>query len=62
MVWGPHPCTISITLESGSEIRIDHRQLLELEGALLEAKRQVLCRLDSRDWHEVDPRLAGAAK
>ena len=55
---GPHPCWIDFTLPFGKTVRLDHRELLELEHAVAEAKRQVLCKLDRRDWHELDPKLA----
>jgi hypothetical protein len=57
-VWGPYPCWITLKDERGTEVRISHTELLKLEHAVAEAKRQVLMKLPSKDWHEVDPALA----
>lgn len=59
-VGGPYPCWIRLTVD-GKDLSISHTELLALEQAVAEAKRQVLMKLDRRDWHEVDPKLAGAA-
>jgi hypothetical protein len=57
-VWGPHPCWIKVRVDGQEVMSIPHTQLLQLEHAVAEAKRQVLCKLDRRDWHEVDAKLA----
>jgi hypothetical protein len=54
---GPYPCWIRMTDESGTVVSIRHTELLSLENAVAEAKRQVLSKLPRRDWHEVDPKL-----
>lgn len=55
---GPFPCWIGLRDENGDGMRIRHTELLALEHAVAEAKRQVLCKLDRNYWHEVDPSLA----
>lgn len=57
-VTGPHPCWIEIT-DGRNGLRLSHTDLLQVEHAIAEAKRQVLCKLPRNRWHEVDPNLAG---
>jgi hypothetical protein len=57
---GPYPCRIRMVDDrDGEAISLPHTRLLELEHAIAEAKRQVLCKLPREQWHEVDPKLAG---
>lgn len=58
-VGGPYPCWVTLRDENGDGMRIRHSELLQWESAMAEAKRQVLCKLDRNDWHEIDPTLAG---
>lgn len=58
-VGDPYPCWISLYIDGEQVAKIQHTQLLQLEHAVAEAKRQVLCKLDRRDWHQVDSTLAG---
>lgn len=58
---GGYPCRVRLIDESGNAMSISHTELLRLEHAVAEAKRKVLCSLPRADWHEVDPKLAGAA-
>lgn len=59
---GGYPVFIRLLDESGNQLAsMRHTELLKLEHAVAEAKRKVLCALDQRDWHEVDPKLAGVA-
>lgn len=52
---------VFVMIEQGDQmIRLRHNDFLKLEHAISEAKRQILCSLDKRDWHELDPNLAGA--
>lgn len=55
----PYPCWVSLYIDGKQVAKIPHTQLLQLEHAVAEAKRQVLCKLDRRDWHQVDATLAG---
>jgi hypothetical protein len=55
----PYPCWISIQ-HDGGELRLSHKELLALEHAVAEAKRQCLCKLNPYQWHEIDPKLAEA--
>lgn len=57
-VGGPYPCWITIT-DGRDGLRLRHTDLLALEHAVAEAKRQVLMKLPRKDWQEVDPKLAG---
>lgn len=58
---GGHPVWIRLVAENGNALSLDHRGLLQLENALAEAKRHILCELPRSHWHEVDPKLAGGA-
>jgi hypothetical protein len=58
-VAGPYPCWITLKGPGDEVISLRHTDLLAIEHAIAEAKRQVLCKLPRRDWHEVDPSLAG---
>lgn len=56
---GGYPVHLKLVAENGNAMGLDHRELLQLEHALAEAKRHILCELPRSMWHEVDPKLAG---
>jgi hypothetical protein len=58
---GGYPLWIRLIAENGNALSLDHRELLQLEHALAEAKKHILCELPRNMWHEVDPKLAGVA-
>lgn len=53
----PHPCWISIKIDNMAAT-IRHEDFLELEQAIKRAKRDLLDKLDRRDWYLIDPDLA----
>lgn len=63
-VGGPWPCWVEFSgiTDERRTFRIRHTDLLQLEHAVQEAKRQVLCKLARSDWHEVDPMYARVEK
>lgn len=52
----PYPCWVEIEI-GGEKMKLRHTDLLSLEHAIAEAKRQVLCKLPRDAWHEVSPIL-----
>lgn len=56
---GGYPVWVEIIIGE-MRVTIKHTEFLRLENAMTEARREILCSLDQRDWHTFDPKLASS--